>query len=74
MPLSDADRAELDRLGADNVRLKLPFANPGDDMPVPGLGPGPGMRRKEVEDWLAEQTKAPAKLQLDTLRWAKAAT
>jgi hypothetical protein len=29
MALSDADRAELDRLGIENVKIKLSYAGPG---------------------------------------------
>jgi hypothetical protein len=73
MPLSAADRAELDRLGVENVRLKLPFAYPGGDAPVPGLGVGFGMKRGDVKEWLAEQTREAVRLQLRILWWAKAA-
>jgi hypothetical protein len=38
--LSDAEGAELDRLGIENVRLKLANAGPGASSSVPGLGPG----------------------------------
>jgi hypothetical protein len=38
-----------------------------------GLGPGFGVTRGDVEEWLAERTREAAKLQLDTLWWAKAA-
>jgi hypothetical protein len=73
MALSDADRAELDRLRIENVKLKLSHANPGADSPVPGLGPGFGMARGDVEGWLAEQDREATKRQIDTLWWAKAA-
>ena len=55
MPLSANDRAELDRLGIENVRLKLAYAGPGAGSVVPGCGPGFGMTRGNVEEWLAEQ-------------------
>jgi hypothetical protein len=42
MALSDADRAELNRLGIENVKLKLSYAGPGGGSVVPGLGPGYG--------------------------------
>jgi hypothetical protein len=74
MALSETDRAELNRLGIDNVRLKLAYAGPGPGSLVPGLGPGYGMTRSDVEDWLAERSRADAKQQSDILRWAKAAT
>jgi hypothetical protein len=73
MSLPAADRTELDRFGVENVRLKLPFANPGSDTPVPGLGARFGMKRGDVEEWLAEQTREAARLQLRILWWAKAA-
>ena len=69
MPLSDDERAELDRLTVSNVQLKLAVTEQGDDQIVPGLG----LRRKDVEDWLAEQTAAAAKLQFNTLWWARLA-
>jgi hypothetical protein len=74
MALSDADRAELNRLGIENVKLKLSYAGPGSGSVVPGLGPGFGMTRGDVENWLAEQDREAAKRQVDTLWWAKAAT
>ena len=70
MPLSDADRARLDRPTVSNVQLKLAVTEQGNDQIVPGLG----LKRKDVEDWLAEQTVAAAKLQFDTLWWARLAT
>jgi hypothetical protein len=73
MPLSRNDRTELDRLGIENVRLKLAHAGPAAGSVVPGLGPGFGMTRSDVEDWLAERTQEAAKLQADTLWWAKLA-
>jgi hypothetical protein len=73
MPLSPSDRAELDRLGVDNVRQRLDFSGPGTGAVVPGLGPGFGMTRGDVEEWLAEKGREAAKLQLDILWWAKAA-
>jgi hypothetical protein len=73
MALSDADRAELNRLGIENVKLKLSYAGPGAGSVVRGLGPGYGMTRGDVEDWLAEQDREAARRQIDTLWWAKAA-
>jgi hypothetical protein len=72
MPLSESDRAELERLGVDTVRQRLVFSGHGDAV-VPGLGPG-GMTRSAVEDWLAEKSQEATKLQHDILWWAKAAT
>jgi hypothetical protein len=73
MSLSLSDRTELDRLGIDNVRLKIAYAGPGPGSVVPGLGPGFGMTRSDVEEWLAEQSRDASRLQLNILWWAKAA-
>jgi hypothetical protein len=81
MPLSESDRAELERLGVDNVRQRLvPGSGGGSVVPssgggsvVPGLGPGFGMTRGDVEEWLAEKSQEAAKLQLKILWWARAA-
>ena len=55
MPLSESDRAELERLGVDNVRQRLVPGSGGGSV-VPGLGPGFGMTRGDVEEWLAEKS------------------
>ena len=68
---SPTDRAELDRLGAENVRLKLAYSGATPLSVVPGLGSE--MLRGEVEDWLAEKYREANKLQHDILWWAKAA-
>ena len=73
MPLSPNDRATLERLGTDNVRQRLDHAGPGPGAVVPGLGEQFGMTRSNVEEWLAEEGRKAAKLQLDILWWAKAA-
>jgi hypothetical protein len=72
MPLSESDRAELERLGVDTVRQRLVFSGHGDAV-VPGLGPGLGMTRSAVEDWLAEKSQEATRLQLKILWWARAA-
>lgn len=69
MPLTAADRTELERLGPENVRPKLDRANHKSDSLVPGLGQGSGMRRGDVEAWLAEQSRSEAKQRSATL-WA----
>ena len=74
MALSENDRANLDRLGIENVRLKLTYTGPGPGLLAPGLGPGLDMTRDDVEEWLAEQSRKAAKQQDDILWWAKAAT
>jgi hypothetical protein len=73
MALSETDRTELNRLDVENVKLKLGHAGPGPGSVVPGLGPGFGMTRSDVEDWLAERSKEAAQQQSDILWWAKAA-
>jgi hypothetical protein len=75
MPLSRADRAELDRLGVENVRLKMAYAGPGPGSVVPGLASPSGqwMTRSDVEDWLAEQGRKAERQQAAILWWAKAA-
>ena len=72
MPLSESDRAELERLGVDNVRQRLVPGSGGGSV-VPDLGPGFGMTRGDVEEWLAEKSQEAAKLQLKILWWARAA-
>ena len=57
MPLSPSDRAELGRLGADNVRHRLSYAGPSRDAVITSLGPGFGMTRGDVEEWLAEKSQ-----------------
>jgi len=74
MALSENDRAKLDRLGIENVKLKLAYAGPGPQSAVPGLGPGLDMTRGDIEEWLAEQSHKASKQQDDILWWAKAAT
>jgi hypothetical protein len=73
MPLSPSDRAELDRLGVENVRQRLDFSGRGGGALEPGLGSGFGMTRGDVEEWLAARSREAAKLQVDILWWAKAA-
>jgi hypothetical protein len=74
MALSPNDRAELDRLGADNVRHRLSYAGPSKSAVISVLGPGFGMTRGDVEEWLTEKSQEITKLQLNILWWAKAAT
>src|SRR5262249_13104092 len=69
MALSDADRAELNRLGIENVKLKLTYAGPGGGAVVPGLRPGYGVERGVVEE-----AREALRRQSDSLWWAKAAT
>jgi hypothetical protein len=74
MALSENDRAKLDRLGIENVKLKLTDAEPGPQSAVPGLGPGLDVTRGDIEEWLSEQSRKAAKQQDDILWWTKAAT
>jgi len=46
MALSENDRAKLDRLGIENVKLKLTDAEPGPQSAVPGLGPDLDVARR----------------------------
>jgi hypothetical protein len=74
MALSEADRAELNRLTIENVRLKMAYAGADPGSVVPGLGKRPdqpfGMTRADVELWLAEQANKTAEQQASTLWWA----
>ena len=74
MALSENDRAKLDQLGIENVKLKLTYGEPGLQCAVPGLGPGLDVTRGDIEEWLSEQSRKAAKQQDDILWWAKAAT
>lgn len=71
--LTDAQRIELERNGAANVRLKLSSYGGGQASALNGAYPGEVMTRGDVEDWLAEQAIKEAALALSTLRWAKIA-
>jgi hypothetical protein len=74
--LTNEHRAELERRGPRNVRLRLRYAGPGSGSVVPGLGDG-RMLRSDVEDWLfdkeIEASQKSLQVQEDTLRWAKLA-
>ena len=67
MPLSQSDRAELDRLGADNVRHRLSYSGPSRDAVIGSFGPGFSMTRGDVEEWLVEKSQEATKLQRDSL-------
>jgi hypothetical protein len=73
MTVAPEQRAELERLGVENVRQRLDHAGSGAGSVVPGLGPSFDMTRGEVEEWLAEKSQEATKLQLNILWWAKAA-
>lgn len=73
MPLTDAQRKELEETGAKVVGFKL--------MAQPGAGKGASIRgfdcgdipRGNVEEWLAEQARREDGQQAQILRWAKIA-
>lgn len=71
--LIDAQRKELERNGAANVRLKLSSYGGGRASALSGAYPGEVMTRGDVEDWLAEQAIEEAAMARSTLRWAKIA-
>jgi len=76
MALTADQLRELERLTADIVRQRLPYAGAGAAAGsiVPGLADGK-MLRGDVADWLARQDRAlrDRAVQRDTLWWAKAA-
>jgi hypothetical protein len=72
MPLTPAQLAILNKLGASNVRPRLQYAGAGSGSAVPGIS-SPDPSRIDVEEWLAEKDREASKLQTDTLWYAKAA-
>jgi hypothetical protein len=72
MPLTPAQLAILNKLGASNVRPRLQYAGAGCGSAVPGIS-SPDPSRIDVEEWLAEKDREASKLQADTLWYAKAA-
>ena len=54
MPLTEAQRAELEELSPDNVRPKLMQAGAGRGAVVPGFK-SHDILRGDIEDWLAEK-------------------
>jgi hypothetical protein len=86
MALTPDQRAELEALGADTVRVKLITGGPGAGASVPGFKTGhPGglggiITRSDIEDWLAEKhvedvatRREEAAVLRSTLTWAKIA-
>ena len=71
--LTGEQRAELERNGVANVRLKLSSYGGGRASALNGAYPGEEMTRGDVEDWLAERAAEESKMALTTLRWAKIA-
>jgi hypothetical protein len=69
--LTTDQRAELEALGPETVRVKLLRSGVGRTALVPGLDTAP--LRWDVESWLAEKSKQEVTQQGQTLRWAKIA-
>jgi hypothetical protein len=70
--LDQNQRAELEALGAPNVRMKLGAVGHGRGASIPGFKCG-DITRGDIEDWLAEKYVAEVDVQKSTLRWAKIA-
>jgi hypothetical protein len=66
----DAWRAELERRGLENVRLKLMAAGVGRGANVRGFESPSEIPRDFVEDWVAAEEKKIADERRWTLRWA----
>lgn len=76
MALTPAQRAELEALGPDTVRVKLIAAGPSGAAEVFGFKTGVEgghLPRSDVEGWLAEKHAEEADQQSSTLWWAKIA-
>jgi hypothetical protein len=67
--LTEEQRAELEALGPETVRVKLFHSGVGRMALVPGLDTAP--LRGDVEGWLAEKSVQEAAERTQTLRWAK---
>ncbi len=72
MALNDKQRAELEALRRENVRMKLLEVGVGRHAAVDGFQTGT-LLRGDVEEWLAEQDAREATDRRSTLRWAKIA-
>lgn len=72
MALNDKQRAELEALGPETVRLKLLQAGADRGASVQGFDTGTyrALTRSDVEDWLAEKSAQEATERKQTLRWA----
>jgi len=66
----DAWRAELERRGLENVKLKLSAAGVGRGANVRGFEHPSEIPRDFVEDWVATEEKKMARERRWTLRWA----
>jgi hypothetical protein len=73
--LTDEQRAELEALGPETVRIKLLQAGAGRGAALSGFkfGGAFGITRRDVEDWLAEKHAEEAVERKSTLQWAKIA-
>jgi hypothetical protein len=70
--LTAVQRAELEALRPEYVRLKLMYAGPGRGADVPGFRCG-SIMRGTIENWLVEQAAVEACREQSTLNWAKVA-
>src|SRR5262249_32617348 len=72
LELTAVQRAELEALRPETVRLKLMHAGPSRGADVPGFRCG-SITRGTVENWLVEQAAVEALREQSTLSWAKVA-
>jgi hypothetical protein len=70
--LTAEQRAELNELGPQTVRFKLPQHGAGRGAAVSGFKCG-DITRGDIEDWLIEKNREEQEQQSATLRWAKIA-
>ena len=63
-------RAELERRGLENVKLKLLAAGVGRGALVRGFEHPPEIPRDFIEDWVAQQERKMARERRATLHWA----
>jgi hypothetical protein len=70
--LNNEQRAELEALGPETVRIKLMQGGADKGAAVPGFTTGPyrSLTRSDIEDWLAEKNTERLSVQHRTLRWA----
>src|SRR5262245_32879430 len=77
MALTDEQRAELETLGPETVRIKLLHGGAGKGASIPGFKTGSfgsgELARGDIEDWLVEKHIQEAHIQKSTLQWAKIA-
>jgi hypothetical protein len=72
MPLTSEDRAKLDECDPGTVRMRLIESGATKGGAV-RLGDGSTLPARDIEAWLADKSTENAKLQRDTLWWAKVA-